>query len=507
MVHVTNETMPWLTPTQEWLGVEEMERIAKVIRLYERYEGKQVWRDYRKPDDLDYDPTTLTINFDRLLIDTMAAWEFEMEPKWEVEPDVIDDPIDMVSEGYTPSPEQDEENRRAAAKEQLINWVHRENRTHEKLLEAAKDRKIAGTVWAKIVYDKRTGKFRVFFRPDFEVVAKYDEEDTDLLKEVHFIRFKEDTKMWKQSFYLEWNEQKGDYECYIHEAVYDSPGPSEIYIDEEIVPRSSMGLNFIPVVEIPNDRLTGMTRGYSEIEKWAEITDEINKKLSDYSDAIRFEMFAITLLLNVDNDKGLKVAPGAMWNLQGAGGLLEGERPDAKKLESNFKFKEAVEAYLDRLYANLHKIAEVPSVNTAEMNVGGINDMAVKLLFSSIISKTQRSWVVWRSRLQQINEYILRYMKARKDDPRFSYDRELVDMIDDNYDNTVHFRLPLPEDQLELINRLTTEMAADLESIKGALARKGVENPEAKLMEILAERRLMRNEQDPYRQSTQTAVE
>jgi hypothetical protein len=138
--------------------------------------------------------------------------------------------------------------------------------------------------------------------------------------------------------------------------------------------------------------------------------------LSDYSDAIRFEMFAITLLMNVDNDKGLKTAPGAMWNLQGAGGLLEGERPDAKKLESNFKFKEATESYLDRLYANLHRIAEVPSVNSSEMKTGGINEMALKLLFSSIISKTQRSWVVWKSRLELINEYILRYMKAREND-------------------------------------------------------------------------------------------
>jgi hypothetical protein len=35
-------------------------------------------------------------------------------------------------------------------------------------------------------------------------------------------------------------------------------------------------------------------------------------------------------------------------------------------------------------------------------------------------------------------------------------------------------------------------MSSDLESIKGALARKGVDNPEAKLMEILAEKRLIK---------------
>lgn len=502
MLFEPRNDMPWLRPDQEWMTTAELERINRVIKLYERYEGAQVWRDYKKPASLDYDPTTLTINFDRLLVDTMAAWEFEMDPKWEVEADVIDNPIDMVSEGYKPSAEQDAENRKAAAKEQLLNWVHRDNRTHEKLLESAKDRKIAGTVWAKIVYDKRTGKFRVMFRPDFEVIAKYNHEDEELLEEVHFHHYLDENSrmMWKQSFYLEWDNEKGDYECYIHEATYEVDDNNDVWINEERVAKSKMGLNFIPVVEVPNERLTGMSRGYSEIDKISGITDEINRKLSDYSDAIRFEMFAITLLMNVDNDKGLQVAPGAMWNLQGAGGLLEGERPDAKKLESNFKFKEAVDAYLDRLYANLHKIAEVPSVNTSEMNVGGINDMAVKLLFSSIISKTQRSWVVWKSRLQLINEYTLRYMKARQDDPKFAYDKDLVELIDDNFDNTIHFRLPLPEDQAELITRLTTEMTSDLESIKGALSRKGVENPEAKLMEILAERRLMRSEEDPYRE-------
>jgi hypothetical protein len=92
-------------------------------------------------------------------------------------------------------------------------------------------------------------------------------------------------------------------------------------------------------------------------------------------------------------------------------------------------------------------------------------------------------------------------MKARVDDGRFAYDRALVEQIDDNFDNTVHFRLPLPEDQAALIDRLTVEMSSDLESIKGALARKGVDNPEAKLMEILAEKRLIKSEEDPYNEN------
>jgi hypothetical protein len=93
-------------------------------------------------------------------------------------------------------------------------------------------------------------------------------------------------------------------------------------------------------------------------------------------------------------------------------------------------------------------------------------------------------------------------MKARIDDPKFAYDRAMVEQIDDNFTNTIHFRLPLPEDQVALVDRLTTEMSSDLESIKGALSRLGVENPEAKLMEILTEKRLVKSQQDPYNETT-----
>ena len=83
--------------------------------------------------------------------------------------------------------------------------------------------------------------------------------------------------------------------------------------------------------------------------------------------------------------------------------------------------------------------AEVPIVNTADMNTGGINDMAVQLMFSSIISKTQRAWVIWQSRLQTLNEYILRYMKARQEHPRFKYDKEMLAMVDNYYSSEIIF--------------------------------------------------------------------
>jgi hypothetical protein len=445
----------------------------------------------------------------------MAAWQFEKEPKVNVPPDVLDDPAEMLTGDYTPSNVQQAENSRAKAKERLLTWVWDDNRMHEKLLKAAKDRCISETgVYARLHYDKRRGDIRILFHPSVEVIAIHDPMDVDILTEVHFVAYLDEdlTQLWKLSYYLVWNgddEGNGEYDCEIEEGVFtevstDDKRTKGLALMDDRVTRQSMGLDFIPVVPIPTDSLTGQTRGTSELAKMLTISDEIDRKLSDYSDALRFEMFAITLLMNVEEDpkNPLKVAPSAKWNLGSA--MKEEGQPEAKRLESQFKFKDAIETYLDRMYEALHEISEVPSVNTSEMKTGGINDMALKLLFSAIISKTQRSWITWQSRLQTLNEYIIRYAKARVDHPKFKYGAELLSKLDDEYYSEIIFGLPLPQDQKALVEQLGEEIATQIESIKGAIVRSGKENAEAKLMEIIAERQLMRKKEDPYAGETNT---
>jgi hypothetical protein len=486
------------------LGQREFERLVEEARLYDRYYGDiNVWSDYEKPTELDYTPTQLSMNYPRKLIDTIAAWQFEKEPKVTVAPDVLDDPADMIKPGYAQSSAQQTENSRAKAKERLLTWVWDDNRMHEKLLAAAKDRAISKTgVYARLHYDTRRGNIRVLWHPSTEVVAVHNEWDVDELEQVHFIAYldPEKTRLWKLSYFLVWDEEEDMYDCHIEEAVYDE----SLAVIEERVPRQSMGLDFLPVVHIPTEKLTGEHEGNSELDKLIKTADEIDRKLSDYSDALRFEMFAITLLTNVEEDpkNPLKVSPSAKWNL--GDGDKENGNPEAKKLESGFKFKEAIEGYLDRMYEALHEISEVPIVNTADMKTGGINDMALKLLFSSVISKTQRSWIIWQSRLQTLNEYILRYMKARKDHSKFKYDQEMLAKVDQYYYSEIIFGLPLPQDQAQLISQLGEEIATQMESIKGAITRSGKENAEAKLMEIIQERNLMRMQQDPYNETPVT---
>lgn len=493
------------------LGEKEFQRIVDELKLYERYYGERdTWTDYEVPPELDYKPTELSINYLRKMIDTIAAWQFEREPKVSAPPEIVDDPVTSQLHGTEPSTEQQAANNQAKSKEKLLSTVWKENRMHEKLLAAAKDRAITRTgVFARLHYDTRRGAIRILFHPSTEVIPIHNEWDVDQLDEVHFIAYldEEETKLWKLSYYLVWkgDEDSGYYDCEIEEAIYNE----ELNVIDTRVTRQSMGLDFIPVVHIPTDKLTGALQGTSELEKMIGVSDEINKKLSDYSDALRFEMFAIMLLKNVDEDpkNPLRVSPGAKWNL-GDGDKEIGE-PHAERIESGFKFKEAIETYLDRMYKALHELSEVPIVNTSELKTGGINEVAMQLMFSSIISKTQRSWVIWQSRLQTLNEYILRYMQARQEHPRFKYDRELLTEVGDDYTNEIIFNLPLPKDRMALVTQLSNEIASNMESIKGAIKRSGKENAEAKLMEILAEREMMRERkvknEDPYSEQAEQA--
>lgn len=432
-----------------------------------------------------------------MLIDKIAAWQFEKEPKVSVPPDVLDDPAIMALPGYAPSVDQQAENSRAKAKERLLQWVWDDNRMHEHLLEAAKDRAITRTgVYARLHYDKRRGGLRVYWHPSTEVIAIHDEWDCDELREVHFGAFLDDTqtRYWRLSYYLIWSDVTDEYDCEVEETIFDEKMQP---IDEK-VKRQSMGLDFIPVVHVPPDKLAGTTGGYSELEKIIETSEEIDRKLSDFSDALRFEMFAITILKNVEEDpkNPLKKSPAAIWNL--GEGTPETGMPHADKMDGGFQFKESIEAYIDRMYRGMHDMVEVPVINTADMKVGGINDVALQQLYATIISKTQRAWVIWQSRLSLLNEYILRYMQARQDDAKFKYDKKWLAKVDGYYANKIVFNLPMPQDREALVSLLGEELASNMESIKGAIARSGKSDPEAKFYEIMVERNLMRRQNDPY---------
>ncbi|MGX9706956.1 hypothetical protein [Laceyella tengchongensis] len=89
-------------------------------------------------------------------------------------------------------------------------------------------------------------------------------------------------------------------------------------------------------------------------------------------------------------------------------------------------------------------------------------------------------------------------MQARLNEPNFAYNKEVVRLIGNDYDNEIKFALPLPDNRKELVDLLTVETASGFESIAGAMRRLGVENVKSKQQEIDNEKKSRMKMFDPY---------
>src|SRR5690625_4555550 len=149
------------------------------------------------------------------------------------------DPIeDVLSDDYEPSSAQRAENERAENYERLLYQLWDENRMRARLVQAARDRLVANRVVCKIVYNDRTGKLRWIFRPDYEYIPVYSEDDFEDLLAAHFIKGvkyekneKEIAAIRKQTFTLE------NGRAYVEEAIRSEEHTSELQSRGQLVCR------------------------------------------------------------------------------------------------------------------------------------------------------------------------------------------------------------------------------------------------------------------------------
>src|SRR5690625_3027096 len=207
----------------------------------------------------------------------------------------------------------------------------------------------------------------------------------------------------------------------------------------------------------------------------------------DAIDSLKFEMFEILAVTNAapgatDN---LQVAPGSVVEIQSQG---DTKAADIKRVSGSFGWKEAVKDQYARVKGAMHEISGLPQSVPQEPKFGGFNGEALQVLFHDIITDTEEHWLSWGYNLAELQEKSIRYLQARVNRPSFSYDRDVVKAIGDDYANEMRFQLPLPDNRRELVELLDLEVAAGFESNKGAMERLGVENVQAKLQEIESER-------------------
>jgi hypothetical protein len=485
-----------------FLGREGLKLVNELIEWYRVYDG-QHWvdetgreitpADLKRLRSLDYLPTMIKANLVAWFVDRLAAFMFERPVAIACPAEQIDDPISVVRPEYKPSVAQQTAGAVAAAREKLLYRILKQNLMHEKLLRAATDYFIGGSVCAKLYYDQLRG-LRIIWRPRLEFWPIYNTDDIDVLEKIHFTAFVDDETIWRQTYWLQ------DSSCWLEEAYFTT----DLKLKRQIVEPTDLGLPFIPVEVFCRGGLTGETEGRSLVKTLHELNLEIERKLSDNSDSLRFGMFAIKVILGASlpsseeiqagEAKPLEIAPNAVWELPGGGD----EKGDIKSLEHEFSYREILKDHLETILSLMHRLADVPNISPDNIKgMGQLSGFAIKLLYGPIISATNRNMTVWQPRLQKLLGkalYMLnKYGAERHYDTKLLEAAALGSIYSGELDDLVELKtqMPVPENESELIDREMKKITGLLESIKGAMDNLGVENPEAKLAEILFEKRAL----------------
>lgn len=452
----------------QFLRDDALQRISDTNEFYTYYNldegpGGQYWS---MPHSLGYKPTIMPVNLARWFVKKRTGWMFEVAPDIECPAPQVDDTAAMETTGYSPSPAQMAANLAASDREQILYGTWTGNSLEEKLLEGGRDYYISGTVALKLRYLPGVG-IRLDFVPGQEVFPIPNPDNRDTFDAVHFCSFYDNDKtLWKQS----WELLEG--KCYLSEGYYDL----NLNLLGTKYNRVDTGLDFIPVLIFSRERLSGDVHGTSYLKDLIPLFDQYNRVMSDAADSLRFNLFAVTVLLNSspDAEKSLKVSPGAIWN-------VGGDSPEVKKLESSFNYSKALDDFLTRLENLMHMLGETPDITPDRIKgFGLVSGVALKLLYSDLVSATQQDWRVWKSRLVTANEYILRMVET--------FELDGSESVGGNYTNRIIPHLPLPENEAEKVSIEAQKLATSAQSVKGMLQELGEKFPERKMAEIITER-------------------
>ena len=424
------------------------------LALPERNTGKDYHNRKRRGGVLDYVPSKFEFFYPKFFIDELASWMFE-------------NPVGLQGP---------EENVYAKLEE-----IHGGNKLDEKLMQGAVEGCLTGGVAIKTLYNPALGKTRVIVRPSREVFPVMDPDDVDIMEKVHFCILQDDDKtVWRQTF------EMVDGVCYITEMLFDiekigdkgEPTPKKVIKKPQPLYNGNQVIDFIPVTLIPNEPNLGDIFGISDLEPLYTPINEVCRKFSDAGDAIRFELFPIKLIMNVEESEtdSFEVSPGAVWYLQGG----DSEHPvDAKNLESRMSNMEYLNTYVDRLMDMLHQFSGVPRVTRDKIDtIGSVSGVAIKLMFSSIVSKCNRKLMYWRPRLIEAYDHALRTASVYEG---FSYKPDEL-----NLDVLITPRVP--QNELEQLEMDAKRIDMLVVKIVDVMQKMGIEKPEEYLAELLAER-------------------
>ncbi|APM41384.1 phage portal protein [Clostridium kluyveri] len=195
-------------------------------------------------------------------------------------------------------------------------------------------------------------------------------------------------------------------------------------------------LDKLPAWVILNDAMLGEIHGQSDVTGLRDAQNSYNRKVSDYADALRFNMFGERVIIDADEDSvnNCKVAPGAIIPLKS----IDEHTADAKRLESSFTSAEPAEKFLDRAEKDMYEMLDMPRQEELKKVPSA---KALKYLYNDLIARCNEKWNTWEPVIKELIRLIIECCS------KFNCYREWDHKWDDLQFNIVfNHNYPIPED-------------------------------------------------------------
>lgn len=346
---------------------------------------------------------------------------------------------------------------------------------------------VSGDCFIKVAYEEgytdpaggqHAGRVRILPLNSSFAFPEFHPHDRERL-----IRFKLKYRFWGTSL-------EGTRQVYTYTEILTDDMIEE-YINDELIDSRPNPLGVIPIVHIPNVRVSGSPWGLSDCNEIISINRSYNEIATDIADIINYHAAPVTVII------GAKIS-----NLEkGANKVWAGLPKDAKveNLEGGGAGLKGAMEFMDRLKKAMHEMTGVPETALGQaMPVSNTSGVALSIMFQPLMNRYHQKIVQYSHGLERVNELVLRTL-ALKEPETFTIDMdsdtlpkpEQLVQLDPNdpetYRSYCHFPPPLPLDKLIVLNEIQSLLSLGLQSKEGALRDLGEEFPEAKLQEIRQE--------------------
>ena len=266
----------------------------------------------------------------------------------------------------------------------------------------------------------------------------------------------------------------------------------EEYINDELIDSRPNPLGTIPVIHIPNIRISGSPWGLSDCDQIISINRTYNETATDIADIVNYHAAPVTIIIGAKASQ-LEKGANKVW-----AGLPKDAR--VENLEGGAQGLKGAMEFMAMLKKSMHEMTGVPETALGQAQpISNTSGVALSIQFQPLMARYHQKIIQYAHGLERVNELIMLNL-AVKEPETFTWDPQtsntplkpgqVAQLNPDDpltYRSYVHFPPPLPLDKLIVLNEIQTKMSLGLESKEGALRLLGEAFPAEKLTEIRQE--------------------